>query len=76
MKTFEQIRREVISDVTLAESMGNDRKYTFLKIEELSAKEYAKHWLDEAAEVAMLQAEKGLPVGDAIFKLKDEIDKQ
>lgn len=39
-------------------------------------KQYAKSWLDEAAEVAMLQAEKGLPVGDAIYKLKDEIDKQ
>lgn len=39
-------------------------------------KEYAKQWIDEAAEVAMKQCENGLPVGDAVYALKNEIDKQ
>lgn len=41
-----------------------------------AAKEYARQWLDEAAEVAMKQCENGLPVGDAIYELKNLIDKQ
>lgn len=67
MKTFKQF----IDDASHLAHLN-----TYAKISETAAKEYCKQWLDEAAEVAMLQAEKGLPVGDAVLRLKDQIDAQ
>lgn len=39
-------------------------------------KEYAKMWVEESAILAMEQCENGLPVGDAVFGLKEKIDAQ
>jgi hypothetical protein len=46
MKTFQEIRQEVISDISIGEMMGKDKQYSFAQIEELAAKEYAKQWVD------------------------------
>lgn len=66
MKTPVEILQYAFWDITY------DDKGTIIE----AMKIYAKQWIDQAAEVAMLQAEKGLPVGDAIYALKDLIDKQ
>jgi hypothetical protein len=67
MKTYSQFYQEI---------SNNEPFRPFRECESLAAKEYAKQWIDEAADIAMLHAELGQPVGDPIFKLKDLIDKQ
>lgn len=66
---------EILGGGMYADQIGSNIEVVSRRDALLAMKIYAKAWLDEAAEVAMLQAEKGLPVGDAIYALKDEIDK-
>lgn len=75
MKTFEQIVKKMF-DEHYKSPEGWPDNISVAQLHNDAAKEYAKQWVDEAADIAMLQAEKGLPVGDAIYELKNQIDKQ
>ena len=47
MKTFQEIRRGVIEDISISEMIGAEKKYSFADIEVMSAKEYAKQWVEK-----------------------------
>lgn len=70
MKTYEEIMIDVLD--RLLKNVSPEP----VDIRKEVAKAYAKQWIDEAANVAMDNVAEGLPVGDAIYELKNQIDAQ
>jgi hypothetical protein len=76
MKTFREIRDEVIAEIGRSEIMGNDKKITFGQIETMAAKEYAKQWVEEFASLVVEGTALGLPINNIIERTLEEIDEQ
>lgn len=75
MKTYEEIVKRMFDDKYKSPEGWPDN-LSVAQLHNDAAKEYAKIWIEEAADIAMSQVEKGLPVGDAIYALKNQIYKQ
>lgn len=78
MKTFEEIRSEITSDISIATMMGvKEKKVSFADVEKAAAKEYAKQWVEEAVFWAAMQSESGLPIIDGVLpRIQKRIDAQ
>jgi hypothetical protein len=76
MKTFEEIRREIISNISTSEMMVlKESKQSFADIERLSAKEYAKQWVVIA--VALAGVDRGVNKNESTINLiNNKIDAQ